>query len=45
MGKSLDKKAMFWFQKDRRAHPHQLGRNVLGEETLQVDLVTREEWH
>lgn len=29
----------------QEAHPPQLGRNVLGEEALQVDLVTREEWH
>lgn len=29
----------------QEAHPHQLGRNVLAEEALQVDLVTREEWH
>lgn len=29
----------------QEAPPYQLGRNVLGEEALQVDLVTREEWH
>lgn len=28
----------------QEAHPPHLGRNVLGEETLQVDLVTRKEW-